>query len=99
MSPLLTVGAVQPRVVVVTHGLLPQEQKEAEEMILDPSQDLRLGEWTEIVGLHRRLLVKDGIGQITTIVVRTAVNVSEIKIGIGVLPLRVGRLLLHLVVG
>jgi hypothetical protein len=100
---LLTAGVVQPRIVVVNHGLrlLPQEQKEEEEMILDQSRGLRVGEWTEIVGLHCHLLVMDEIGLITTIVVRTPVNESEIKIGIGigVLLARVGRLRLRLVVG
>ena len=58
---MLTVGDVQPRVLVVGHGLLLQEQVEEEERILDQSRDLRVGEWTEI-GLHRRLLVVDEIG-------------------------------------
>jgi hypothetical protein len=48
-------------------------------MILNPSRDLRGGEWTEIVGLPRSRLVKDGIGQIITIAMRTTVNESEEK--------------------
>jgi len=56
---LLTVGNVQPRVLVIGLGLLLQEQVEEEERILDQSRDLHVGEWTEI-GLHR-LLVMDEI--------------------------------------
>jgi hypothetical protein len=96
MSPLLTVDVVQPRIVVVHHGLLlPQDQKEEEEMILDQSRGLRVGEWTEID--PHRLLVVDETDLITTIDMRTAVNENEIKIEIGVL-LRVGRLRLRLLV-
>ena len=39
-SPLLT---VQPRIVIVLHSLLPQDQKE-EERILDQSRGLHEGE-------------------------------------------------------
>ena len=97
--PLLTVGDVQPRVLVIDHDHLPQEQKEGEERILDQCQGLRVGEWTEIGLLHRRLLVVDEIGPITTVVVMT-VNERESKIEIGILLLRViGRLRLRLLVG
>ena len=101
---LLTVGDVQPRVLVVGHGLLLQEQVEEEERILDQSRDLRVGEWTEIglhrrllvvdeIGLHHRLLVVDEIGLIITVVVMTVTgSESESKIEIGVLLPRVGRL-------
>jgi len=94
MILLLTVVDVQPRIVVVDHGLLPQDQKEEEEMIPDPSRGLHVGEWTEIIGLQcrrrrRRLVMDEIIGLITIIVVRI-VN----ETGILLLP-RVGRLCLH----
>ena len=93
MIPLLTVGVLQLRLLVVEHGLLPQDQKQEEETILDRSRGLHLGEWTEIVDLHHRLLVMDDEIGMMTIVVRTAVNENKIGIGIGVLLPRVDRLL------
>lgn len=94
--PLLTVGEVQPRILIVNRGLLPQKQVKEGEKFLDQFRGLRVGEWTE-TGLHRHILVVDEIGLITTVVVRT-VNESESKIETGILP-RVGRLCLRLLVG
>jgi len=80
MIPLLRTAAI--RVVVIEHDLLvPQDQKEEEEKILDRFRGLCIGEWTEIVIDLHLLLVMDEIGMIfIIIVVKTAVNESGIKI-------------------
>lgn len=91
MIPLLTVSDVQFCLVIVEHGiLLPRDQKE-EETILDQSRHLRVEEWTEIGPRRCLLVIMDEIGMMVTIVVRTAVNESEIKTEIDVLLLLVGR--------
>ena len=98
MILLLTVGDVQPRILIINHCHLLQEQKGGEGRILDQCQGLHVGEWTEI-GLHCHLLVMDEIGLITTVVVMT-VNERESKIEIGILLPRVviGHLCLRLLV-
>ena len=91
MIPLLTVSDVQFRLVIVEHGiLLPRDQKE-EETILDQSQRLHVEEWTEIGPRRCLLVIMDEIGMMVTIVVRTAMNKSEIKTEIDILLLLVGR--------
>jgi hypothetical protein len=101
MIPLLTVGVVQPRLVIVQprlvvvqshllaveHDLLPQSQQVEEGMILDQFRGLRVGEWTEIVDLHHQLLVMDEIGMInSTIIVKIAAGVNERDIAISRSP-------------
>ena len=91
MIPLLTIGDVQFRLVIVEHGiLLPRDQKE-EETILDQSQGLHVEEWTEIRPHRCLLVIMDEIGMMVTIAMRTTVNDSEIKTKIDVLLLLVWR--------